>query len=78
MLGKMSSAKKAKRLIRELKQALAHRVQANKFSIQNEMVPLILQEILSYFKKGTTDSMLALIDYMDDMNLSNEMFKEHL
>ena len=78
ILGKMSSAKKAKRLIKEVKQALAHRVYANKFSIQNEMIPAILQEIMTYFKKSSTESMQTLIRYMDDMNLSNEMFKEHL
>jgi ribosomal protein L31E len=53
----MSSAKKAKRLIKEVKQALAHRVYANKFSIQNEMIPAILQEIMTYFKKSSTESM---------------------
>jgi len=33
MLGKMSSAKKAKRLIRELKAAMAHRISANRYAV---------------------------------------------
>ena len=77
-LGKNSSARKAKRLIRELKQAMAHRVSANRFAVQNEMVPYLLQEILYFLRKGSKDALLDLIAYLDDLNISNEMIKEHL
>ena len=77
-LGKNSSARKAKRLIRELKQALAHRVSADRYAVQNEMVPLILQVVLNHLKCGSKDAVQELIEYLDDLNISNEMVKEHL
>ena len=42
------------------------------------MVPLLLAQILKYLKNGSKDSVLALLEYLDDLNISNEMFKEHL
>ena len=45
VLGKMSSMKKAKRQIKELKAVMGTQAQMNKGSIQHEMVPLILQMI---------------------------------
>jgi replication factor C subunit 1 len=77
-LGKNSSARKAKRLIRELKQAMAHRVSADSTSVQNEIAPFLLWEILGHLKKGSKDSILDLIEYLDDLNITNEMIKEHL
>ena len=77
-LGKNSSARKAKRLIRELKQAMAHRVSADRFAVQNEMVPYLLQEILYFLKKGTKEAVADLISYLDDLNITNDMVKEHL
>jgi replication factor C subunit 1 len=77
-LGKNSSAGKARRLIRELKQAMAHRVSANRFAVQNEMVPYLLQEILFFLRKGSKEALLDLIEYLDDLNITNEMIKEHL
>ena len=39
------------------------------------MVPLILGEILKLLQK---EMILELVDYMDDMAISNEMMKDHL
>ena len=39
------------------------------------MVPLILGEVLKLLKK---EMIIELIDYLDDMALTNEMIKEHL
>ena len=50
-LGKNSSARKAKRLLRELKQKMGDAILADQFSIQNEVAPFILAEILCYLKK---------------------------
>jgi replication factor C subunit 1 len=60
-LGKNSSQRKSKRLIRELKFGMAHRVSAGRISIQNEMVPLLLGQILRYLKNGSKDSVLLLL-----------------
>ena len=50
-LGKNSSARKAKRLLRELKQKMGDAISADQFAIQNEVAPFILAEILTYLKK---------------------------
>lgn len=47
----------------------------NRFSVLNEMIPIILEEILTMLKAGETKQ---LIGYLDDLSLSNEMIKEHL
>ena len=39
------------------------------------MVPLILGEVLKLLQK---EMIMELVDYLDDMALSNEMMKEHL
>lgn len=69
-LGKNSTARKSKRLIREIKQAMAFRVNADRYSIQNEIIPLIIYQILSYLKKGTKDSIEDLIQFLDDFNIT--------
>jgi replication factor C subunit 1 len=79
-LGKNSTSRKAKRLIREIKQAMAHRVYADRYAIQNEIVPYLLQEIVTMMKKGTKDPeyLNELILFLDDLRISNAMIKEHL
>ena len=73
-LGKFSSSRKSKRLIREVKQAMAHRVSADRFSVQNEMVPLLLETVLTLLRGNRVDE---LVQFLDDLNLNNEMIKEH-
>ena len=74
-LGKNSSQRKSRRLLKELKHKLGHRAQARKMDIQNEYVDLILTYLMKYLKK---DKMDDIMEFMDDMNLSNEMLKEHV
>ena len=74
-LGKNSSSRKAKRLLRELKQRMSGSVSADQYSIQNEMVPFLLETILKMLKKGQIEEVL---DFMDDLKITNEMVKEHL
>jgi hypothetical protein len=57
---------------------MAHRVSADRFAVQNEMVPYLLQEILYFLKKGTKEAVADLISYLDDLNITNDMVKEHL
>ena len=57
---------------------MAHRVSGDRIAIQNEIAPFILWEILSHLKKGSKDSILDLIEYLDDLNINNEMIKDHL
>ena len=73
--GKLSTMRKAHRLIRELKQAMSHSIYADRYSVQNEMVPFLLQDILDRLKAGQVSELIA---YMDDLRISNEMVKEHL
>lgn len=51
-LGKNSSQRKAKRLIRELKKVMGHHAQASRMEIQSEYVKLLLAIILKYIKRG--------------------------
>mmetsp|Transcript_1767 Transcript_1767/g.2282 ORF Transcript_1767/g.2282 Transcript_1767/m.2282 type:complete len:170 (+) Transcript_1767:2785-3294(+) len=74
-LGKNSSARKAGRLLRELKQKMGDTIMADKFSIQHEVIPYILLEIIGHLRKGDT---AATIEYLDEMNISNDMMKEHV
>ena len=74
-LGKFSSSRKANRLIKELKQKMGDHTLANRFAIQNEVVPLLLDQILAYLGKGDVEN---LMKYLDDTGVSNEMVKEHL
>ena len=57
---------------------MAHRISADRIAIQNEIAPFILYSILSQLKKGSKDSILDLLEYLDDLNITNEMIKEHL
>ena len=45
------------------------------FSVQLAIVPLLLSECLEMLKNGNVDE---LLDYLDDMAVTNEMLKEHL
>ena len=38
----------------------------------------MLGQILKFLKSGSKESVLSLLEYLDDLNISNEMFKEHL
>lgn len=48
---------------------------ADQFAIQNEVAPFILAEILNYLKR---DEIPQLMEYLDSINVTNEMVKEHL
>lgn len=48
---------------------------ADRNAIQNEIVPLLLLEIVTHLKQKDTDDLIALLD---DLNISNDMIKEHL
>lgn len=77
-LGKMSTMRKSKRLIREIKSALVSMngsLSMDKFAIQTELVPMMLEQILKFLQKGQIED---LIEYLDEMHISNEMIKEHL
>jgi replication factor C subunit 1 len=74
-LGKNSSGIKAKRLIKELKQTMGHRVQCNSMTLLNDYLPLIFDEI---FKRLVKDDVDEAIEVMDELNISNDQFKEHL
>lgn len=45
------------------------------YSVQATFVPLLLGTILKMLQKGDMDD---LLEYLDDMNITNEMIKEHL
>ena len=66
--GKNSSLRKAKRLQRELKGAVPCSV--GKLGLQVDIVPLMLNEILLLLRRGRID---LVIDYLDDMQITNEM-----
>ena len=53
-LGKNSSQRKSKRLIRELKKVMGANAQASRVEIQNDYVKLILAIVLKYMKLGKT------------------------
>ena len=74
-LGKNSSARKSKRLIRELKQKMSERIQTNQYAIQHEVIPFLLCDILQMLKNNQISE---LIEYMDDLKITNDMVKEHL
>ena len=57
---------------------MAHRISADRIAIQNEIAPFILYSILGQLKKGSKESILDLLEYLDDLNITNEMIKEHL
>jgi replication factor C subunit 1 len=76
-LGKNSSQRKAKRLIRELKKVMGSHAQASRLEIQNDYVKLILLVILKYMKRGK-DYVHVAIDFMQALGLTTEHLKEHL
>lgn len=45
------------------------------YSVQAGFVPLLLHEVMNRFKKNDID---GLLEYLDDMSVTNEMIKEHL
>ena len=51
-LGKNSSARKAKRLIRELKQKMSESIQTNQYAIQHELIPFLLFDILRMLRSN--------------------------
>src|SRR5438094_855609 len=81
-LGKNSSSRKAKRLIRELKSVMGHHAQASRMEIQNEYVQLILAYIYKDLKKydrvNDKDFILDVMEFMHDLGLTSEHLKEHL
>jgi replication factor C subunit 1 len=74
-LGKNSSARKAKRLIRELKQKMSESVCCNQYAIQHEIIPFLLEDILGMLQSG---QIKELIEFLDSLKITNEMVKEHL
>ena len=74
-LGKNSSQRKAKRLIRELKRVMGHHAQASRMEIQSEYVKLILAIIFKAIKGRHVE---VALEFMDSMGLTNEHLKEHL
>ncbi len=74
-LGKNSTYRKSMRLIRELKQKLGTQAYAPRRAIQTEYVPLLLLSILRLLTRQRVED---AIDFLDQLNISNEMFKEHL
>lgn len=54
---------------------MAQSLNTDQYSIQNEMVPFLLETILIKLQKGEIQE---LIEYMDDLKVTNEMVKEHL
>lgn len=74
-MGKNSSATKSKRLINELKKALGHRALCNKKTLLNEYLPLMFDVIIKHLEKDDYDEAIAV---MDDLNITNEQFREHL
>ena len=81
-LGKNSSQRKAKRLIRELKKVMGHHAQADRMEIQNEYTQLILSYLYKFLKKhektGDKENLHELLEFMKDLGLTMEHFKEHL
>lgn len=81
-LGKNSSQRKAKRLIRELKKVMGHHAQASKMEIQNEYTQLILSMIFKQLKKHErsreNEDIVELVELMKELGLTQEHFKEHL
>lgn len=73
-LGKNSSQRKAKRLIRELKKVMAHHAQASRMEIQNEYTEILLLSIYKLLKKYERDSnkdhITEAIEFMKDLGLT--------
>ena len=63
------------RLIRELKQKLGNQAYAPRRAIQTEYVPLLLLSVLRFLTRQKIEDAIELLD---SLNLTNEMFKEHL
>ena len=59
---------------------MAHRVYADRVAVQNEVVPYLLQEIVTLMKLGVrnSDHLNDLILFLDDLHITNVMIKEHL
>jgi replication factor C subunit 1 len=74
-LGKNSSQRKTHRQIKELKFAMGSSVHCNKQAIQQEVVPIILQELYNFISK---DNAKEAIDLLDKLHITNDMLKEHL
>lgn len=62
-------------MVKELKQKLSETLHADRIAVQHEFTPLVLEQILQLLKAGDIPT---LLDYMHDINVSNEMVKEHL
>ena len=81
-LGKNSSQRKAKRLIRELKKVMAHHAQASRMEIQNEYTELLLLSVFKQLKRferdGDKGHVGEAIEFMKDLGITQEHFKEHL
>lgn len=54
---------------------MGDRVQTDRYSVQNEMIPLIVTQVYNYQKDNMVQE---AIEYLDDLKISNEMVKEHL
>ena len=76
-LGKNSSMRKAKRLIRELKIVMGNLAQASRLELQNDYVDLILSMVYKSLKAGK-DGVPDAVDTMENLGLSNENLREHL
>ena len=76
-LGKNSSQRKSKRLIRELKLVMGQHAQATRMEIQNEYVQLILTSIYKELKQGK-DNIDQAVELLASLGLTTEHMKEHL
>ena len=63
------------RQIRELKQALGTSAYCPRRAIQSEFVPLLLDKLYRLLTRDKTDE---AIDFLDSLNITNDMMKEHM
>ena len=74
-MGKNSSATKSKRLINELKKAFGHRILCDRKTLLNEYLPLVFDVIIKHLEKDSYEDAIAV---MDELNITNEQFREHV
>ena len=74
-LGKNSTCTKSKRLINEIRKAMGHRVLWDNQTLQNDYLPIIF-DLIS--EELINENYQKAIDILDEMNISNELFKENI
>ncbi|KAL4431684.1 hypothetical protein ABPG74_017313 [Tetrahymena malaccensis] len=77
-LGKFQTTKKTTRELREFRVSLSKSISGSRFAVKFDYVPFLLKIILNHLKKGRSQDIESVLDYLEYYNIKPQHLKEHL